>query len=300
MGVKVRFWKGAWWVFVNASGRRKAKRIGDRETALRVARALREKLACGELGLARASDEQSLKMFAETWLNSVSVSLKSSTVTFYKGTLERYVLPTLGTRQVASISRRDCRELIVACRGQKLSISTVRGIARTLSALLSQAVEDELLPANPALRLGRYLRKGDEPESQPDPFTRNEAELMLEVAKEHFPEWYAFILCGFRTGMRAGELLALQWGDVDWRGRFIRVERNIVQGKLTTPKNHQQRRVDMSPHLRTTLRLWRRHQRRRLAEEREPETRMAVCVSRRYAAGPLERLEGVRARTRQI
>ena len=41
MGVKVRYRKGAWWVFVHHGGRRKAKRVGDRETATRVAQALR-------------------------------------------------------------------------------------------------------------------------------------------------------------------------------------------------------------------------------------------------------------------
>ena len=32
----------------------------------------------------------------------------------------------------------------------------------------------------------------------------------------------------------------------------------MVRGKLTTPKNHQVRRVDLSPRLRAVLRLWRR------------------------------------------
>ena len=63
MGVKVRFWKRAWWVFVNASGRRKAKRLGDRETALRVGQAIREKLARGDLNLAPASDGQTLRIY---------------------------------------------------------------------------------------------------------------------------------------------------------------------------------------------------------------------------------------------
>ena len=50
-----------------------------------------------------------------------------------------------------------------------------------------------------------------------------------------------WLLYGLRTGLRAGELLALQWGDIDWRGRFVEVRRNLVRGKLTTPKNHQLR-----------------------------------------------------------
>ena len=36
MGVKIRFLKGAWWVVIHQHGRRKMKRVGDRETADRV------------------------------------------------------------------------------------------------------------------------------------------------------------------------------------------------------------------------------------------------------------------------
>jgi integrase len=61
--------------------------------------------------------------------------------------------------------------------------------------------------------------------------------------------------------MRAGELLALQWGDFNWRRRFVQVQRNLVRGLLTTPKKHQRRRVDLSYQLTAALRLWRRQQR---------------------------------------
>lgn len=44
MGVKVKFHKGAWWIFINHHGRR-ARMIGDRDTANAVARRIRERLA---------------------------------------------------------------------------------------------------------------------------------------------------------------------------------------------------------------------------------------------------------------
>jgi integrase len=159
---------------------------------------------------------------------------------------------------VWDLNRRDCRQLITLTRDKGLKIATVRGIVRTLSTVLAQAVDDEYLPANPALALRKYLRTGDDAETKVDPFTREEAEHLIETAQKHYPEWYPWVLCGLRTGLRAGELLALQWGDVDWRGRYLQVQRNIVRGTHTTPKNHQTRRVDLSPQLRRELRLWRR------------------------------------------
>jgi hypothetical protein len=55
----------------------------------------------------------------------------------------------------------DADQLTLVEAGLKLT--TVKGIARKLSTLLSQAVEDDKLPANPALRMEHYLRRGDEP-----------------------------------------------------------------------------------------------------------------------------------------
>ena len=261
MGVKVKFWKGRWWVFVAHRGLRKAKCVGDHQTALRVAQALREKLARGDLHLESLTEGQTLRAYADRWLKTAQGTLKASTHRFYAAHLEAHVLPVLGSRQVTSLKRKDCRELVARCRAKGLKVNTIRGIARTLSTVLTQAVEDELLSANPALRLGKYLRNADEPEAAIDPFTREEAAHVVNVARERFPEWYAWVLCGLRTGMRAGELLALQWGDINWRRRFIQVQRNLVRGQLTTPKNHQRRQIDLSRQLQVALRLWRRQQR---------------------------------------
>jgi hypothetical protein len=65
------------------SGRRKAKRIGDRETALRVASRIRERMARGDLRLGDASDSDTLEIHARAWLNGLSGNLKVSTIAFY-------------------------------------------------------------------------------------------------------------------------------------------------------------------------------------------------------------------------
>jgi integrase len=118
-------------------------------------------------------------------------------------------------------------------------------------------VEDGLLPANPALRLGRYYRRADQPKPEISPLTREEVALFLKAAREHAPREYPLFLCAVRTGLRLGELLGLQWGDIDFTGRFIEVRRNRVAGRTTTPKSGKIRRVDMSRQLTETLRALR-------------------------------------------
>ena len=70
MGVKVRFDRGAWWVFVNHQGRRKAKKVGDKVTAHRVAQAILERIARREFTLPPVRGEQTLRVFAGRWLDT--------------------------------------------------------------------------------------------------------------------------------------------------------------------------------------------------------------------------------------
>ena len=92
MGVRVKFHKRAWWVFIHHDGRRRAKKIGDRDAAKRVARQIREHLAAGDLHLTADAPAETLDAYAQAWLESLSGNLKASTIKFYGDNLKRHVL----------------------------------------------------------------------------------------------------------------------------------------------------------------------------------------------------------------
>lgn len=125
--------------------------------------------------------------------------------------------------------------------------------------MLSQVVEDGLLLANPAFRMGKHLRFGDEQRAAIQPLTHVEAHEFLKAVSERMPDFHPLFLCALRTGMRLGELLALQWGDIDFTDRFSQVRRNLVGGRVTSTKNTNRRRVDMSLKLTEGLRDHQRH-----------------------------------------
>src|ERR1051326_8718552 len=103
---------------------------------------------------------------------------------------------------------------------------------------------------NPAARLGKQTKvNAGQIEKKIDPLSREEVGAMLETAADTLPHLYPFFLCAPRTGIRLGELIALKGIDVDFRGRFIHVQRNLARGVITTPKNGKTRKVDMSAKL---------------------------------------------------
>jgi integrase len=260
MAVKVRErpkGSGTWWIFIDHQGKRKAKRIGkDKKLAHEVARKVEAKLTLGDLDIAQDKTQAPLfKDYSELWLNGYIKSLRrQSTFERYQDVLKRHINPTLGNRPIDEITRGEIRDLLLKLNRKGLSRSSICLIRDVIGGPLSFAVDEELIPLNPASGITKKLQLRRDRKIEIEPLNTEEVRLFLESSQTHALEHYPFFLCAFRTGMRLGELLGLQWGDVDWHGKFIRVSRSYKLGRMTPTKTGKIRRVDMSDHLVETLR----------------------------------------------
>jgi integrase len=98
------------------------------------------------------------------------------------------------------------------------------------------------------------IHRTEQVNSNVNPLSRKELTLLLKTFKKHYGKHYALALLLACTGMRIGEALALQWGDMDFNSRYIVVQRSITKkGKIETPKNDKSRRGDMSRQLTAVL-----------------------------------------------
>ena len=77
--------------------------------------------------------------------------------------------------------------------------------------------------------------------------------MFLSKAAQKAPRFAPLFLLMARAGLRLGEALALQWQDVDFRAREIRVARAFSEGEIETPKAGHGRTVDMSQQLTQAL-----------------------------------------------
>ena len=107
-----------------------------------------------------------------------------------------------------------------------LSSTTVHGIHTTLHHALRAAVEQGLIPTNPA----------DEVESpkvvhQPMNILNGEhLDAFMETIKAD-PIWHDFFYTELTTGLRRGEICNLMWSDLDERGGILKVSRTLHREK---------------------------------------------------------------------
>jgi len=134
--------------------------------------------------------------------------------------------------------------------------------------MLNAAVEDGVILANPAGKLGRALRLAPSKAARQEEvkaFTREQLDAFLSAAwAEQRRLAPLFFLMG-RSGLRVGEALAVQWDDLDLRGAELRVARAVSDNgqQIDTPKSGHGRTVDLSGQVVDVL--------RRLDAERKAE-----------------------------
>lgn len=117
-----------------------------------------------------------------------------------------------------------------------LSNKSLINAMRLLNSIFNFAVVTELLVKNPckSVKLPRAQRREMD-------FLRPE-EVRSFLAAFTDEAMRCLFTTAVMTGMRRGEILALQWEDIDFGGSVIRVRRSLSGGEIQTPKTEKSRR----------------------------------------------------------
>jgi len=135
-----------------------------------------------------------------------------------------------------------------AWRLKTITAATVNKEIIKLAQLLDMALETGVININPARKIKR-LR--DTRERKPRALTSEEIERLLQVAKAERRLFkglaYPIILTYLYTGMRREELLYLEWEDVDFERRQIRIQAKIEKDGFVT-KTGRARTIGLAQH----------------------------------------------------
>jgi len=135
----------------------------------------------------------------------------------------------------------------VAKRVQKVKPKTVNNEIVVLRRMLKHAVRWGYLRSSPA----EYVER---PKVEHQEMNILRPEEITRFLDKVTPEYRPLFLTAILTGMRRGELLGLQWHDINWTTKQIHVRRSLWKGSFITPKSKRSvRRIDMTPNLAVEL-----------------------------------------------
>ncbi|NHR06671.1 DUF3596 domain-containing protein [Chromobacterium haemolyticum] len=174
--------------------------------------------------LARATSGKMLASdYLVIWLEKKSLTIKSSTINGYRKIIYGHLIAILGNDSLADVSRSSLRDKFsnIACKNK-----TLANIQSVLRAALTDALEEGLISSNPIADW--TYRKVEPPKLSDDidPFTSEEQNRILQACEGQARN---FIQFAFWTGLRTSEIVALDWSDVDWTRKVIKVNKAITQ-----------------------------------------------------------------------
>jgi integrase len=185
MGIQVKAWKGAWRIFINHKGQRKAKRVGTgkegQKAALAVAEKIQARLMLGELPLKEEAQPQetTLREYAEQWLaTDVALRQKPGTVETYRGVLRNHWLPELGSLPLSAITRERIKTILQRKLMAGMKANAARSMFSVLRTCLHSAVAEERIMSNPAARVGKFIGR---PRTEVEIFTSEELARLLRT-----------------------------------------------------------------------------------------------------------------------
>lgn len=170
-----------------------------------------------------------------------SKELAPKTYSRYIGILKSRILPYLGSFPLDKIKPTDLMNFydmlendtqikrIAKNNGQRtlkpLSPKTILEHHRLISAMLQNAVYWQLLPSNPARRVKPPKTKKPKMEFFNDDECKVLIQSLMELTGSNLKYKVAILLDIF-SGIRRGELIGLEWSDVDFKNETININKS--------------------------------------------------------------------------
>lgn len=271
-------------VVIERPGNTRSERSAFKEAEKRRTKLLTE---ADELRVART--RTTVGALVERWMTQHEID--STTRMTYEAQMRLYIIPNLGDVPLTHFARDASERLEVLygrlrrCRGlcsgrpfielhtteephdcgeagckphvcKPYAASSVRSINAILSGACGAAVRWGWLPFNPVAG----VRLPSKPRPQPRPPSTDQMAKIVETAWTAAPWWGLYLWLSAVLGARRGEVVALQWEDVDLDQGVVRLDENYVRADngmvFKDTKNHQMRRVSIDL---PTVELLRQH-----------------------------------------
>ncbi|MGX6994068.1 tyrosine-type recombinase/integrase [Vagococcus penaei] len=178
-----------------------------------------------------------LSDYLTTWINEYKIDVKQRTLDVHKYNINHYIIPHVGFIKLVDYSLQDHQKFINKLYNElNLSNATIRLVNGTVNNAFKKAVSFGMIAKNPC-RGVEFKKEIISEEKNFSYFNKEQISIFLEQSKnEREYIFYYFFLAAIFTGMRKGELMGLQWQNIDFDNKTIKVKEQRLYSQEKSKK----------------------------------------------------------------
>lgn len=176
--------------------------------------------------------------YLTNYYNSIAYQVRESTHRQHLvnvATLSHY---DIARKPIGDIRRADVR-MTVAQMAEKMACSTISKIVAMIRLAMSEAVEEGIITQNPALDVKLPNKSNTKATKGVQPYTLEEQAAFITACEASNHDAGAVNLLLLETGLRIGELLALEFDDVDLKRGTLTVNKTVVCSNVKNAAVHE-------------------------------------------------------------
>lgn len=171
----------------------------------------------------------------------------------YKRMLQRYTA-TWMKRRPHELTRGDGKKILDTLASDLKSKSFILKVKNTINLIFQWGIDNRLI-REVYISPVKGIKIDKKEEKFPEILNLTEIRTFLYEAKARNHEWYPIWATALLTGMRSGELFALEWNDVDFENKLVRVKKSFSKrtNEIKSTKAGYWRNVPISNELNNLL-----------------------------------------------
>ena len=197
---------------------------------------------------AEAAKLKTVRQYADgVFMPTKEATFSENARSSYRMFLDRHIFPVLGDVLLVEVSPAMITKLLVDFQRAGYAHATAVKLYNILNGIFQTAFLDDSIPMNPMLKVKRPApRKGEQPKEESEKaYTVQELSYILSCAAQEPLQWQTYISLAADTGLRRGECCGLQWSDIDFKNKLIKITKSYsyTEDRIKDPKTESSKRV---------------------------------------------------------
>lgn len=179
------------------------------------------------------------------WIAVKEKTVRLNTLDNYKDRYRMNIEPVLGQKLLRDVSTIDCQRVLNRMADEGYKNTSIMQAKATLHNMLDYAYQNNVLSKNPCTKVVQY-NIGEKSLNREALSIDEQREILKAISGNKYEKQYRFAL---QTGLRAGELIGLEWKDVDFGNKTISVKRTcrykykLKEWRIGDPKSRNGKRT---------------------------------------------------------